>query len=38
MFGEPRKTLSVDEVLEYKTMGCRIEYMSKEEVKQLNIK
>ena len=38
MFGEPRKRLTKLEVKDYTSLGCRIEYMTHNEVKQLNIK
>ena len=38
MFGEPRKRLTKLEVNDYTSLGCRIEYMTQTEVKQLNLK
>lgn len=38
MFGEPRKRLTKLEVNDYTSLGCRIEYMTQNEVKQLNLK
>ena len=38
MFGSPKKVLSKTEEHEYKSLGCRIEYIKRNEVKQLNLK
>ena len=38
MFGEPRKRLTKLEVNEYTSLGCRVEYMTQNEVKQLKLK
>lgn len=38
MFGIPKKVLTKHEEHEYKSLGCRVEYIKRNEVKQLNIK
>lgn len=35
LFGEPRKVLTSNEVSEYKSHGCRIDYYPRNEVKSL---
>lgn len=38
MFGSPKKVLNKHEEHEYKSLGCRVEYIKRNEVKQLNLK
>lgn len=38
MFGSPKKVLNKQEEYEYKSLGCRVEYIKRKEVKQLNLK
>lgn len=38
MFGQPQRRLTKLEVKDYTSLGCRVEYMTQTEVKQLKLK